>query len=64
MPLILKPEAYEEWLDSNNKESAKIEQILKRGSVKDLKCYPVSKLVNQVGNNKKQCMEPLKDSSD
>jgi len=64
MPLILRPEAYEEWLDPNNKEPAKIEQILKRGSIKDLKCYPVSKLVNQVGNNKKQCMEPLKDSSD
>ena len=62
MPLILKPEAYDEWLDPNNKESTKIEQILKRGSVKDLKCYPVSKLVNQVGNNKKECMEPLKDS--
>ena len=64
MPLILKPEAFDEWLDPNNKESAKIERILKRGSVKDLKYYPVSKLVNQVGNNKKECMEPLKDGSD
>jgi len=23
--------------------------------------YPVSKMVNQVGNNSKECMEPLKD---
>jgi putative SOS response-associated peptidase YedK len=63
MPLILKPEAYEEWLDPENKDPAKIEQILKRGSIKELGRYPVSKLVNQVGTNKKECMEPLKDSS-
>jgi putative SOS response-associated peptidase YedK len=64
MPLILQPQAYDEWLDPSNKEPAKIEHILKRGSVKNLKCYPVSKLVNQIGNNKKECMEPLNDSSD
>ena len=39
-------------------------RLLKSGFVSDLKRYPVSKLVNQVGNNKKECMEPLKDSSD
>ena len=53
-----------DWLDPENKEPDRIEQILKSGFVSDLKCYPVSKLVNQVGNNKKECMEPLKDSSD
>ena len=30
------------------------------GCVKELKRYPVSKLVNQVGNNSKECMEQLK----
>jgi putative SOS response-associated peptidase YedK len=64
MPLILKPEAYDEWLDPYNKEPAKIEKLLKTKHLKELKCYPVSKLVNQVGNNKKECMEPLKDSSE
>jgi putative SOS response-associated peptidase YedK len=64
MPLILKPESYGEWLNPDNKQAARIEQIMKSGFVSDLKCYPVSKLVNQVGNNKKECMEPLKDSSD
>jgi putative SOS response-associated peptidase YedK len=64
MPLILKPESYGEWLNPDNKQAARIEQILKSGFVSDLKCYPVSKLVNQVGNNKKECMDPLKDSSD
>ena len=64
MPLILKPETYEEWLDPDNKEPAKIEELLRTAYVKELKRYPVSKLVNQVGNNKKECMEPLKESGD
>jgi putative SOS response-associated peptidase YedK len=64
MPLILKPEFFDEWLNPGNKEPARIEQIMKSGFVSDLKCYPVSRLVNQVGNNKKDCMEPFKDSSD
>ena len=64
MPLILKPEAYEEWLDPGNKEPAKIEELLKTEFVGDLNRYPVSKLVNQVGNNKKECMEPLEESGD
>jgi putative SOS response-associated peptidase YedK len=59
MPLILKPEAYEEWLDPSNKEPAKIEELLKTKYVKELNRYTVSKLVSQVGNNKKECIEPL-----
>jgi len=61
MPLILKPEAYGEWLDPENKEPGRIEDVLKKSYVKDLERYAVSKLVNQVGNNSKECLEPLKD---
>jgi putative SOS response-associated peptidase YedK len=64
MPLILKPAAYEEWLDPENKEPGRIEEVLKNGCVKELKRYPVSKLVNHVGNNSKECMEPLTNISD
>jgi hypothetical protein len=32
--------------------------------VRDLKSYPVSKLVNRVENNSKECMEALKESGD
>jgi putative SOS response-associated peptidase YedK len=63
-PLILKPEAYDEWLDPESKEPGKIEKILREGCVKELKRYLVSKLVNLVVNNKKECMEPLKDGND
>ena len=61
MPLILKPEAYKEWLDPDNKEPAKIEELLKTHFVKNLKSHPVSKLVNRGENNSKECMEPLED---
>ena len=64
MPLILKPEAYAEWLDPDNKEPAKIEELLKTYYVKELKRYPVSRLVNRVENNSKECIEPIKDSGD
>ena len=64
MPLILKPEAYEEWLDPENKEPGRIDEILRKGFVGELRRYPVSKLVNQVGNNTRECMEPLKDAGD
>lgn len=60
MPLILKPEAFEEWLDPGNKELAKIEELLKTSYVRDLKSHPVSKLVNRVENNARECMEPVK----
>jgi len=57
MPLILKPELYTEWLDPENKEPGRIEKVLKNVCVKELKRYPVSKLVNHVGNNSKECIE-------
>jgi putative SOS response-associated peptidase YedK len=64
MPLILKPEAYEEWLDPGNKEPARIEELLRTKFVRDLKGYPVSKLIKRVENNSKECMEPLEESGD
>ena len=62
MPLILKPEAYDEWLDPAKRDPAEIEELMRSMCVKDLKYYPVSKLVNRVENNSKECMEPYKES--
>jgi len=64
MPLILKPEAHEEWLDPENKEPAKIEELMKTKYVKELKRHPVSKRVNRVENNLKECIEPLQGIGD
>jgi len=62
MPLILKPEAYNEWLDPENKEPGRIEGLLTTKYVKELKRHPVSKQVNRVENNTQECMEPLKNA--
>lgn len=43
-----------------DQEPSKTEQILMKGYVKELRRYPVSKLVNQVGYNKRECMKPMK----
>lgn len=64
MPLILKPEAYDAWLDPGNKEIARMEKLLETAWVKELKRYPVSRLINRVGSNKKECMEPLKEGGE
>ena len=60
MPLILKSEAYERWLDPDNMEPAKIEELLHTTCLRELKRSPVSRLVNRVENNSRECMEPLK----
>jgi putative SOS response-associated peptidase YedK len=64
MPLILKSEAYDEWLDPENREPGRIEDLLRKGLMKELKRYPVSRLVNRVENNTKECIDPLKKGAD
>jgi putative SOS response-associated peptidase YedK len=64
MPLILKPEAYAAWLDPENKEPGRIQRLLRAEHVKELKRYAISRLVNRVENNSRECIEPLKGSRD
>jgi len=59
MPLILKPEAYDAWLDPENKDPAKIEELLKTALVRELKRYPVSQRVNRTEYNSRNCIERL-----
>ena len=42
----------------------KIEELLKTKYVNELKRYAVSKRVNRVENNSKECIEPFKDIND
>ena len=50
MPVILKSEVYEEWLNSENVK-IDLDQILTDRIHKDFKHNPVSKAVNSVKNN-------------
>jgi putative SOS response-associated peptidase YedK len=59
MPAILKPGAYEPWLDPQNEDAKGLKSILEKGIVTDLASYPVSKMVNSVSNNDPSCIQPI-----
>ena len=54
MPVILKPDFYEKWLDQNLEDPLK---VLKDGMILDFHYHPVSKRVNKVGYNEHDCIE-------
>jgi len=59
MPVILKPQVYESWLDSENQNVAELGRLLKNENATELVSYPVSKQVNSVRNNDPSCIEPI-----
>ncbi len=62
MPVILQPEAYEDWLDPEVQEADRLEDVLQNHHVRKMQYYPVSKLVNRVHNNSAACIKPLSES--
>ncbi|UCG08854.1 MAG: SOS response-associated peptidase [Desulfobacterales bacterium] len=61
MPVILKPEAHEKWLDPQNQDVHQIESILQTNIVREFKRYPVSKRINRIQNNSADNIEPQED---
>jgi putative SOS response-associated peptidase YedK len=59
MPVILKPAAYESWLNPANQNVNEVKNILKQSLVTDLIGYAVSKLVNSTRNNDAACIDPV-----
>ena len=59
MPVILKPEAYEPWLNSENQDTEALQEILKKALLTELVSYPVSKQVNSTRNNTASCIDPI-----
>jgi putative SOS response-associated peptidase YedK len=59
MPVILKPEAYPEWLDPNNQDISDLKEILGNKRLTRFVSYPVSKQVNATRNNKPSCIDPI-----
>jgi putative SOS response-associated peptidase YedK len=59
MPVILKPEIYEPWLDPQNNKTDELKNILKNEIITKLISYPVSKRVNAASNNNPACIEPI-----
>jgi putative SOS response-associated peptidase YedK len=59
MPVILKPTAYESWLNPANQDVNELKNIIKQSLLTDLIGYPVSKLVNSTRNNDPACIDPI-----
>jgi len=61
MPVILTPEATEEWLDPATKDYEKLNSIITNGRVTKVRSYPVSKFVDSPRNNGPRCIQPASD---
>jgi putative SOS response-associated peptidase YedK len=59
MPVILKPQIYEPWLDPDNQDVVELENILKTEIIIELSSYSVSTQVNSTRNNDPSCIEPI-----
>lgn len=60
MPVILNPEAYDRWLDTDLQDVDRLAGILKEGGVSDWVHFPVSKQVNRADMNDLTNIRPLK----
>ena len=59
MPVILKSEAYNRWLYPEIQQSEYLQNIIDTEYIRELKYFPVSKMVNRVQNNTPECIKPL-----
>ena len=59
MPVILIPEFYEKWLNTEIKDPKELGVILQDGLIRDMQFNPVSKYVNSVKNNDPSCINPI-----
>jgi putative SOS response-associated peptidase YedK len=59
MPVILKAEDYDEWLDADIRQAEDLEHLLQPLPDKFLRAYPVSRRVGHVSNNDEKLLNPV-----
>jgi putative SOS response-associated peptidase YedK len=59
MPVILKAESYDEWLDAKVKDTDKLQKLLVPYSAKEMDSHPVSRSVNIPDSNSEELIKPL-----
>jgi putative SOS response-associated peptidase YedK len=55
MPVIVRPDDYDLWLDPGMQNVAAISELLKPYDARLMRCFPVSSRVNHVGNDDEEC---------
>jgi putative SOS response-associated peptidase YedK len=59
MPVILKPDDYEMWLNPGLKEVALVSQLLRPFDARLMRSFAVSNRVNRVENDDAECSAPV-----
>jgi putative SOS response-associated peptidase YedK len=59
MPVILKPDDYDRWLDPGITNPARVADLLKPFDPRLMRVYPVSTAVNRVENDGPECAEEM-----
>ena len=59
MPVILQPDAINDWLNPDTNNINQLKEILNDGKVRDLTGYPVTNNINSPSFNEPSCIEPL-----
>jgi putative SOS response-associated peptidase YedK len=60
MPVILKRENYDQWLDPKNEDVEGLAKLLAPYPEKEMAAFPVSTLVNNPKFDDPRCIEPVK----
>lgn len=64
MPVILTPESYDFWLDENNHDIEKLQELLVPYPAKLMEAYEVSTVVNSPARDVPDCIKPLRAKGD
>jgi putative SOS response-associated peptidase YedK len=59
MPVILPEKHFDQWLDPEHHNTNELKKLLAPYPDKEMKAYPVSRLVNNSHNDVPECLEPL-----
>jgi putative SOS response-associated peptidase YedK len=59
MPVILRKDDYDVWLDPGMQNVAAVSELLKPYDARLMRCYAVSSRVNQVANDDEECSRPV-----
>jgi len=59
MPVILRKDDYDVWLDPGMQNVAAISELLKPYNARLMRAYPVSTRINHVANDDVECSQPV-----
>lgn len=62
MPVILLREAYEQWLEPAERRPDDLNELLKPYPAEQMAAFPVSRIVNDPGNDTPECVVPVANS--